>query len=191
MPGSLTISSERSIRRGVVAGFCCSILFTFLPSNQHAKSDQLPVVNEYAVKAAFIYNFTKFIEWPEESFPSSDAPLIIGLLGKDPFGAILDDTINGQSVKGRRLEVKRFGGLNEIEKCHLLFVSRSFRRRLSIVFDRLIDDCVLTVGEIDGFANEGGIVNFVMEEDRVRFEINFAVAEGAGLRIQLETAKSG
>jgi len=137
---------------------------------------------EYEVKAAFLYNFTKFVEWPPSAFAEGNAPLRICVLGEDPFGRNLQ-TVPGEEVEGHPLIVMRPETLAKAAGCQVLFVSRSERERLPQILAPLKSSPVLTVGDGKGFLDQGGIVNFILEGSRVRFEINPAAAEQAGLKI--------
>ncbi|HKX29309.1 MAG TPA: YfiR family protein [Blastocatellia bacterium] len=149
--------------------------------------------SEYQVKAAFLFNFAKFIEWPPETFTPGNAPLILGVLGDDPFGDIIDQTISGKTVNGRQLVVKRLKWGQNLKECQILFISASERKRLPQICEMLKGASVLTVSEVEKFAQQGGIINLVMEENKVRFDINTNVAEQARLKISsklLALAKS-
>jgi hypothetical protein len=138
---------------------------------------------EYEVKAAFLYNFAKFVDWPEDA-PGTDRPaLVIGVLGVDPFGESLDAAVRGKTVNGRALSVRRFAEPSDLEPCQILFVSASQARRLPEILTRLAGTPVLTVGEPEKFNRNGGIVRLVTEDNKVRFEINVDAAEHAGLQI--------
>ena len=139
--------------------------------------------NEYEVKAAFLYNFAKFVEWPNNVSPDPNAPMVIGILGKDPFGGELDRAIEGRSVNGHRLAIKRFSTLEAYQYCHILFVSSSERNNLARILAHIGNSSVLTVSETERFAQIGGIINFTTIENRIRFEINRAAAERVGLKI--------
>ncbi|MBN1916810.1 MAG: YfiR family protein [Verrucomicrobia bacterium] len=138
---------------------------------------------EYEVKAAFLYNFATFVDWPEDAVPDAGDTFIIGVLGKDPFGPELDSIAASRTVRGKRIVVRRFATLDGYTPCHILFVAASEREHLPVVLKRLAGAAVLIVGDTGGFAEAGGMVNLVLEERKVRFEINQAAAERAGLRI--------
>ncbi len=140
-------------------------------------------VSEYQIKAAFVYNFAKFVEWPAGEASSGGPALIIGVLGEDPFGNTLDDTVRGKTVGGRDLAVRRFSSLGKLESCQVLFVSRSVADHLPEILSRIQGSAVLTIGEGERFAREGGMVGLVTEDNKVRFEINVRAAESAGLKI--------
>ena len=146
-------------------------------------------VSEYQVKAAFIYNFTKFTDWPASSFPSAGAPIVIGIVGEDPFGKIMDDIVRGEVVRGRRLVVKRYRADEDLRGCHVLFISRSERERLDQLLGQLKGRPVLTVGDTSGFAEQGGTVNLLVVDKTVKLVINQAAAARAGLQISAKLLK--
>lgn len=140
-------------------------------------------VKEYEIKAAFIYNFAKFVEWPEDAFGRADAPLIIGIVGKDPFGKMIDHAVEGRRANGRTVEIKRVNWGAEVKLCHILFVSSSESGKMGQLSELVKNAPVLTIGETPGFASRGGIINFTEEEGKVRFEINVDAAKRARLTI--------
>ncbi|MFQ5656776.1 MAG: YfiR family protein [Candidatus Methylomirabilales bacterium] len=154
-------------------------------ANVHAQSASL---REYQIKAAFLYNFVKFVEWPAEALPPPSVTMNVCVLGDDPFGVALD-SIEGKTVKGRILEVKRFKTVQALEPCHVLFISSSEKKRLARIVETLKGSSVLTVGEMDRFAERGGIINLIITKNRVRFEINEGAAERAGLKISSKLLK--
>jgi hypothetical protein len=138
---------------------------------------------EYELKAAFLYNFTKFVEWPPEAFPDDTAPIVIAVLGSDPFGSTLDEIVAGKHAGGRPLIIRRFERSSELTACHVVFVSSHMADEFSSQVRTPARRHMLTVGETDGFAKTGGVVQFVTEERKVRFRINPAAANKAGLKI--------
>lgn len=146
-------------------------------------------VSEYQVKAAFIFNFTKFTDWPTNASAPPNTPIVIGIVGQDPFGNTLDDVVSGESVRGRPLVVKRLRVEEDLRSCHLLFISRSEKDRLPALLSRLKGSPVLTVGDFDGFANQGGMVNLLLIQKSVKIDINQAAAEEAGLQISAKLLK--
>jgi len=139
--------------------------------------------NEYQVKAAFLYNFVKFVDWPAEAFSDASSPLVIGIIGEDPFGGALDQAINGKSIGGRPLVVRRLKWGQDLHSCHILYISPSERKRVPQIIQSLKGASVLTVGDMEQFNQQGGIINFILEANRVRFEINSRAADQARLRI--------
>lgn len=139
--------------------------------------------SEYQVKAAFLYNFARFIEWPTESFKDESSPLVVGVLGDDPFGGTLDQTINGKSINGRPLIARRLKWGQNLKDCHLLFICSSEKKRLAQILDSLKGVGVVTVSDLNNFCQQGGLIGFALEENKVRFVINTEVAVQARLRI--------
>lgn len=138
---------------------------------------------EYEVKAAFLFNFARFVEWPTNAFNSPQAPLVIGILGTDPFGAALNEIVRGEIVNGHPLIIQRYRNIEEVQTCHILFISSSEARRLEQIFKSLRGKNVLTVGESDGFAHSGGIIRFIADQNRIRFRVNLDAARAAELTI--------
>jgi hypothetical protein len=138
---------------------------------------------EYQVKAAFLFNFTKFVEWPATVFPTSDARLQICILGEDPFGRDFEQSIVEKLVQGRRIEVAHPSGVPQARTCQILFISGSEKRRVRDILQELKGASILTVGDTPTFIQTGGIINFVVDQDRVRFEINMEAAELAHLKL--------
>jgi hypothetical protein len=143
------------------------------------------------VKAAFLFNFGKFVEWPAQAFADTGENFIVGVLGDDPFGAILDETIVGKTVQGKKLVAKRFSRVKDVSRCHILFISSSEEARLTEILSALGHSSVLTVAEMPEFARRGGIIRFRMENNKVRFEINLSAAQRARLSVRSQLLKLG
>ncbi len=136
---------------------------------------------EYEIKAGFMYNIAKFVEWPEGS-ADTRKPLVLCVLGTDPFGKALDD-LNGRPVGGRRLEVRRASSLKDLKDCHMLFISGSEKERLPRILEALRDSAILTIGDTTGYAGRGVMVNFYLDQKKLRIEINIDKAKRARLLI--------
>ncbi len=139
--------------------------------------------NEYQVKAAFLFNFTKFVEWPDGSFEDPQAPIVVGIIGDDPFGDDLGRIIAGQKVQGRSLVIRRERWGDDLRGCHVLFVSASEHEHSSRILGSVQSASVLTVSDMEGFAKAGGVIEFVTEENRVRFIVNLDSANQSKLRV--------
>ncbi len=137
--------------------------------------------SEYDIKAAFLYNFTKFVDWPPAAFPDP-GNLKVCVLGQDPFGGSLR-TVAGEQVGGRKLTVTAVESVSRAAGCQVLFISRSERERLGQILAGIGDSPVLTVGDTDGYASRGVAINFVLEGSKVRFEVNTDSADRAGIKI--------
>jgi hypothetical protein len=138
---------------------------------------------EYQVKAAFLFNFAKFVEWPADAFPGADSALQICVLGQDPFGHEFEQVIADKTVNGHRIELIHPSGMPQAKACQIIFVASSGKAQLREILRGLRGASVLTVGDTSGFARMGGIINFVLDDGRVRFEINVMAAERAHLRV--------
>lgn len=143
---------------------------------------QRPAFDEREVKAVFLFNFVQFVEWPSIAFASPDAPVVIGILGDDPFGRLLDDVVEGEMVKGRRLSVVRFRRVEDIKVCHVLFVSPSEAAKYPRILTALSTQPTLTVGETASFTSRG-MIRFLTDRNRVRLEVNPEAVKAAGLTI--------
>ena len=137
---------------------------------------------EYDIKAALLFNLTQFTEWPETAFTNAQAPIVIGVLGDNPFGLSLDKAVAGEKVQNRPVVAKYFSDVDTVQ-CHVLFVSRSEASRTERIIAKTRARGILTVSDIDRFAKKGGMVRFVNERNRVRLNINVAEVEAAGLKI--------
>ena len=140
-------------------------------------------VSEYELKAVFLFNFVQFVEWPPEAFSDSRTPLVIGVVGDDPFGPFLDETVSGETVRQRPLEIRRYQGMDEITTCHLLFISESETERLDEILTALKDRSILTVSDDERFTQRGGVIRFVVDRARIRLQINLEAAQAARLTI--------
>jgi hypothetical protein len=138
---------------------------------------------EYEVKAAFLYNFAQFCEWPPSAFASTNSPLVIGVLGDNPFNSTLDDLVRDEKVQQRPLEVRRFRSVGEIKECHILFISRSESSRVQSILNSLEGRPILTVSDIDRFAMRGGMIRFLTEQKKIKLRINISETRKAGLNI--------
>jgi hypothetical protein len=133
--------------------------------------------DEYQVKAAFLFNFARFVSWPETS-----GPIVIGIAGDDPFGEVVEATIRGKSIAGRPIEVRMLGESDAVRAVNILFISAAEKRRAADLVRRA-GSKVLTVGEIPQFIRDGGMIRFFVEQHRVRFQINAQAAEQSGFKI--------
>jgi hypothetical protein len=141
------------------------------------------VVGEYPLKAVFLFHFAQFVDWPKESFAETNSPIVIGVLGRDPFGALLDEAVVNETVKGRKLVVARYDRVQEVRNCHLLFISSSEDWHLERILAELTAKALLSVSESPGFARRGGMIEFIKVQRRIRFMINVEAAQTARLQI--------
>jgi YfiR/HmsC-like len=139
--------------------------------------------SEAQVKAVFLFNFAQFVDWPPEAVPDSQAPLVIGILGADPFGDFLDATVRGERRGARPFAVQRYQRVEDITRCDILFINRSAGDAPEEILARLKNRPILTVSDADRFAERGGMIRFVTDRGRIRLQINPVSAEAAHLTI--------
>lgn len=156
----------------------CALAFSALENRAAA-----PMAKEYEVKAAFLFYFAQYVEWPADAFQAPTAPIIIGILGDDAVGRELERIVRGETVKNRPITIHRSRQVENLKHSHLIFVSKSERTRLGSIFAALAGKPCLTVGETDRFAHVGGIINFRLQGANVRFEINRDAAKQNKLMI--------
>jgi len=155
-------------------------LVALLAVASHAEG---PVADEYQVKAAFLFNFAKFVEWPPSAFKGPDDPIAICVLGQDPFGSALEDAVRDKTVANRTFVVRDVSNDQQASKCQIVFVRASEQKHFRPLLEELKGYSVLTVGESEDFTANGGIINFKLKEARVRIEIDTGAAERAKLHI--------
>jgi hypothetical protein len=148
-------------------------------------------ISEYSVKAAYLFNFAKFVEWPSQAFSSSLAPMIIGILGDDPFGDDLDHVVQGKMVDGHTIEIQRFEDFGpdqapKLRRCHILFIAYSEKDQLGDILKSLKGASVLTVSEIENFPLRGGMILFDQAGKRINLVVNPTAARKANLEISAQ-----
>ncbi len=163
----------------VVAMAVCS-LFVRLPLEA---SPNAIVPAEYVIKAAYIYNFAMFVEWPADAFARQDSPVVIGIVGTDRFGAALEEIVRNKKVNNRRVVVKRLQSHLDVTNCHIVFFYSGEGAKIADIVQQLRAAPILLVGETPEFAKRGGMINFTVEDNKVRCEINVAAARRARLAI--------
>lgn len=134
----------------------------------------------WQLKAAFLFNFTQYVQWPKEAFTSPDSPFVFGVFGKSPLGSTLDGFLAGERIESRPATVRYFTNLNDAASCHILYIAESHQPNVRPILARLKGRPVLTVSDIDGFTEAGGMIRFITGT-RVRFRINPQAATEAGL----------
>lgn len=165
----------------VVIGLCTAFgMIGGAAAQDESKASSQELEREYLIKAAFLYNFAKFTQWPEEAFSGPQAPLRICVLGADPFGAALDSIV-GKSVQNREVVTARLAAGSDASGCHLLFVAESEQDRLSGILEGLVVRPILTISDMKDFAKSGGMINLKVAENRIKFSINLGVARDAAL----------
>lgn len=138
---------------------------------------------EYQVKAAYLLNFTRYVDWPAHVMPASNSPIYICILGRDPFGPDLDAAVKGKSSQGHPIAVRRIISAQDASGCHVVFQTHAEWRSRRTTILSLTEQGILTVGDSEQFAREGGVIGFVISNETVRFVVNLQARERAGLRI--------
>src|SRR5258706_5722288 len=173
----------RASRRRVALNSVYLTLFFILFAGSKILQGQEGTTTEYEIKAVFLFNFTQFVEWPADAFTEKQAPLVIGVLGEDPFGAYLDETVKGEKVNGHSLVVRRLSSVEEAGQCHILFINSGKADRVEQVLQILKGRSVLTVGDATEFGRHGGMVRFFTENKKIRIRINLEATRAADLTI--------
>lgn len=169
--------SRKPIQRPLQLAICLAILVSATASAGELEDN---------VKGGYLYNFTKYVEWPSLAFSGPDAPFVIGILGDDPFGPAFDEALKSETSQGRKINVRRIRRVEDAAGCHVLFVCRSEGRLLPDIIKHLKDTPVLTVGDGGRFARQGGVIEFVIVDGKVRFAINVDAEKRSKLKISSE-----
>lgn len=163
------------------------VMFALLPIS--ILRAQQPKVSEYQLKAIYLYNFGRFVQWPPNSTTTKGDTFPICVLGQDPFGPRLDTTLAGETLDGKQLAVKRISAVQDAGGCRILFISSTEENHLKEILTALDESSILTVSDMPAFSRRGGMIQFVLEGDKVRFEINLTKAESAKLTLSSELLK--
>ena len=145
-------------------------------------------LSEYQIKASFLFNFTKFVEWPQDAFSTDEKVLTIGILGNDAFGNAFKSIVE-QKVMGRRVQVQHLNRDEKVDNCQVLFISDSEKEHLPQILQRVNGTRILTVGETEDFTRQGGMINLVRQKNKMHIEVNVAAAERAGLKLSSRLLK--
>jgi uncharacterized protein DUF4154 len=138
---------------------------------------------EYQLKAIFLFNFTQFVDWPPNSFSSNQAPMVIGVLGPDPFGSYLEETISGEKVNGHSLIIQHYNNIEDIGTCQVLFINLNETKQIKQAITKLNGRNILTVSDAPGFMEQGGMIRFFTKDDKIKLQVNLAATKNANLDI--------
>jgi hypothetical protein len=152
-------------------------------------SAETPVLKEHELKAAFLYNFTKFVEWPSSSFRDANAPFVVAVAGNSPCTAELEKIAKERKINGRQMIIRRITTFDGAQDAQALFISASEDSRSKDWLAAMRGRSVLTIGESEFFCKQGGVINFLLEGEKIRFEINMDQAEAAGLKVSAQLQK--
>ncbi len=176
------MSTTAAGRAGQLKLVAITLMGLLVCSNAHVAA-AVEAPTEYQVKAVFLYNFAQFVEWPAAAFADERAPLVIGVLGADPFGPDLDAAVRGETVNHRPLLVRRYRDISQVEACHILYISGSEVSHLEKILGALRGRTILTVSDSENFARRGGMVGFVTEHNRIRLRISLNAVTAGDLAI--------
>jgi hypothetical protein len=165
--------------RRLAAALLSALLWVGGPS----LSAKTTIPKEYQIKAVFLFNFAQFVKWPPAAFARANQPFCIGVLGDDPFDSFLEETVKGEKVNGHPLAVRRYGRVEDVKDCQILFISRSESQRIEKIIAGLKGKNILTVGDVEGFIQKGGAIRFFTEKRKIRFKINPEVTKRVNLSI--------
>ncbi len=173
--------------RMATAAHFATLLLLLIPA---APQTHAQTARDTDLKAVFLFNFAHFVDWPEDAFASESSPIVIAVLGEDPFGAALDEVVRAETVNQRPIVVERHRRLQDLGQCHILYISPSETDRQERIFAAVRGKPVLTVGETEGFAKNGGIIRFQRVENRINLVINHEAAKAARLRISSQVLRA-
>jgi hypothetical protein len=183
--GGIGLSAARRSRPALLLAMVG--LWALFPARIHAEAAS----KEYQVKAAFLFNFCRFVEWPASAFPGPAAPIVIGVIGEDPFGTALDDIARDEQVRNRHLVVRHDLKMEEVGLCQLLYIAKPAKDRLADILAAAAPQAVLVVSDIEQFAHHGGMIGFYLEGKKIRFEINAALAQQRNLKLNAQLLSLG
>lgn len=161
----------------------CAAIVVGLAAGAPPAAAQRIDANEYRLKLAFLYNFAQFVEWPADSFRDAGAPLTICVAGDDPFQGGIEESLRGRAVKGHSMEVRKLGPHDDPRACQMIFVRAAEKKEIPRILASSRGSTILTIGETDGFARDGGVINLTREDNRLRFEFNVDAAAQTRLHI--------
>ena len=144
-------------------------------------ASQTTINREYQIKAAFLFNFTQFVEWPVNAFPDPETSLIIGVLGEDPFGNYLEETVTGEKVNGHLLVIQHYENIEEAKTCHILFINQAETNKPEQAVINLKGKYILTVSDGNNFIKQGGMIRFITKNNTIQIQINSEAAKEANL----------
>jgi hypothetical protein len=160
-----------------------------MPKISHSQMGFTVYPTEYQIKAKYLYNFTRYVNWPKEAFADSVSPFIIGIVGRDPFGIDLEKTVEGKRIKNRTFSIKRFRSIDDLEYCHILYIYTEDRRHQIQILKNIKGLSILSITSRAKLSQDGGIINFIEKKEQIRFEINIKKAREARLKISTKLLK--
>jgi hypothetical protein len=158
-----------------------SSLYLLLAFNVAKVQAQTNLEPEYKFKAVYLYNFLQFIEWPPQAFQGESWPIVVGVVGNDAFSGMLEQTVKDETIRDRPVIVRRISGVEETKACHVLFIAKGEEKNLHDILSKIKGKPILTVSETVEFVRQGGAINFYLEGNKLRFEVNLSAVKAANL----------
>ncbi len=152
-------------------------------------SAQISTTREYQIKAAFLFNFTQFVEWPSQSFSTPQSNAVIGILGPNPFGNYLEETITGESINKHPLVIRHFNSVDDIINCQVLFINIQDKGQLQTIIEKLKGKNILTISDANGFSKLGGMIRLYTKDDKINMQVNLEAAKAENLIISSKLLK--
>ncbi|MBI1807098.1 MAG: YfiR family protein [Ignavibacteria bacterium] len=177
---TLLIEGKYTMLRRSLLLLAMVVMLNCIPDYPYARPE---APSEYKFKAVYLFNFLKFVEWPNDAFQRADSPIVIGIFGNDPFEHWLDETVSEETINGRKVIIRRYDSIRDARNCHMLFIPRSQQNHITEILALLDTLSVLTVSEVEGITGRGVGINFYVQENKLRFEINSEAIKKADLKI--------
>jgi hypothetical protein len=165
-----------------------AIFATVLLVSSLVLSAQVPS-HEYQLKAAFLFNFTQFVEWPGSSFATDDAPWVIGVLGENPFNTYLEEIVSGEKINGHRVTVNYYKNTDEIKSCHILYINLPDAKKQELALAGLEKRNILTVSDFPSFPQYGGMIRLFTRDNKIKIQVNLEASKAANLVISSKLLK--
>jgi hypothetical protein len=171
------------VRQVLVWATIATVILGVLLRAGSVRAAETPALSERQVKALFLFNFAKYVEWPAGAFSNSSAPIVIGVVGEDGLGDEFRRVTGERTVNDRKVVIKQIDGTADLKDCQILFIGSSEKGRLAEILEAVKDSAVLTVGETDRFLQQEGMINFTKKENKIRLEINLVPAQRVNLKL--------
>ena len=181
--------SPFQLRKAIARSAFAALVVAGLFCGASAQAASPTIATEQGFKASFLFNLTQFVTWPSTAFPTVSTPFVIGIIGTDPFGGLLDDLVHNESVDGRKIVIKRSARVADLKTCQIVFISQSEAGRAKDILQALADTSALTVSDIPRFCQMGGMMAVEAGAKGVAFEIHVTAAKSVGLRISSKVLK--
>jgi hypothetical protein len=171
------------VRRAFALATIATVVLGMWSWTGSAQAAETPALSERQVKALFLFNFAKYVEWPAGAFSNSSAPIVIGVVGEDGLGDEFRRMTGDRTINDRKVVIKQIDGTADLKACQILFIGSSENAHVSEILEAVKNSAVLTVGETDRFLTQEGMINFTKKENKIHLEINLVPAQRANLKL--------